>query len=75
MNEMQQIGKFLIVIGLLVAAIGVIIVVGGKLNLFNLPCDMSFEGKNWKLYFPIGTSILVSIILTIVLWIVSRFFR
>ena len=71
----QQIGKGLIVSGLVMAAIGVLLVVLGRLGLFRLPGDLEFGGRNWKVYFPVGTCILISVVLTIILWVISHFRR
>lgn len=75
MNEFHNIGKFLVIAGIVISLIGVIVMFGSRFNLFNLPGDLTFQGKNWKLFFPIGTSIAISIILTAILWFISRFFR
>lgn len=73
---MQGTGKLFILIGALLIFIGIILwLLGNKLNwLGNLPGDIKFEKENFKLYFPITTMLLLSAILTIVLWIVRRFF-
>ncbi|MFI4910665.1 MAG: DUF2905 domain-containing protein [Sedimentisphaeraceae bacterium JB056] len=75
MSEFSQIGKVLIITGIFLIVIGIVIVIGGKFNLFNLPGDISFGGKNWKVFFPIGTSIVISIVLTLIFWIISKFLR
>ena len=71
----QQFGKILIFTGLFIAAVGLMIVVLGKFGLFKLPGDLEFESRNWKIYIPIASSIILSIILTLILWIVSYFRR
>ena len=63
-------GKLLIVVGLLIAAIGVLISMG--LPLGRLPGDVSYRRGNFGFYFPLATSILVSIILTLVLFFLRR---
>ncbi len=74
---MGEMGRLLVVIGLAVAFCGVIILVA--LSFFpwlgNLPGDMRFEGRNYKVYFPLATMILVSILATIVLNVLLRIFR
>jgi len=72
--EPQQIGKWLITLGLVVAAVGVLLIVLGRLGLFKLPGDLQFTAKNWRVYFPIATCLIISIVLTLILWII-RFFR
>ena len=71
----QQIGKWLIVAGLVTAAIGVLLVLLGRLGQFRLPGDLEFGGRNWKVYFPVGTCILISVILTVILWVIHHFRR
>lgn len=75
--EMISFGRLLIVIGLATAFIGLIIVISSRLFpwLGNLPGDISFEGENFKVYIPLATMVLVSIIATILLNIFIRFFR
>jgi hypothetical protein len=68
-------GKLLIVLGLSIAVIGAIMLMGNRLPfLGNLPGDLSFERDNVKVYIPIATSILLSIILTVVLNVVFGIF-
>jgi hypothetical protein len=63
----QQIGKWLIAIGIAVAVVGGLMLLLGRLGFFRLPGDLQFGGRNWRVYFPIATCILLSIILTITL--------
>ena len=70
-------GKILISIGLTIFFMGVIIyVLGDKVGWFgNLYGDVKFIKSNYRIYFPITSMVLVSIILTIILNIVLRFFK
>ena len=63
-------GRLLIVIGLVIAAAGVLITLG--LPLGRLPGDFSFKRGNFSFYFPLATSILASIILTLLLMLFGR---
>ena len=63
-------GKLLIVVGLLIAAVGVLVSLGVPFG--RLPGDVSYRRGNFAFYFPIATSILVSIILTLVLFFLRR---
>ena len=66
---MQNVGRLLLVVGVLLA------VVGGGLMLFgrfNLPGDLTFRSGGVTLYIPIATSIILSIVLTVVLNVVFR---
>ena len=71
----QQFGKWLIAAGIIIALLGVLMVLLGKVGLFRLPGDLQFGGRNWRIYFPIASSILLSIILTLILWLISHFRR
>lgn len=64
----------LIVLGLIVAALGVIISLGERLpvRFGRLPGDIVVRGKHTVFYFPIVTSILLSIVLTLILWLFNR---
>jgi hypothetical protein len=69
-----SLGKFLIVVGVAVIAVGLLLTLTGKLNipLGRLPGDFSYRRGNFAFYFPLGTSILISILLSLVLWFFSR---
>ena len=63
-------GRFLLIAGLVIAAAGGLIMLG--LPLGRLPGDISFKRGNFSFYFPLATSILVSIILTLLFTILRR---
>ena len=63
-------GKLLVVVGLLIAAIGVLISLGVPFG--RLPGDIAYRRGNFAFYFPLATSIIVSIILTLVLFFLRR---
>jgi hypothetical protein len=68
-------GKILLAAGLVIAVLGFIFMLSGKVPLGwlgRLPGDFSFKGKNFTFYFPLATSILVSILLSLILWLISR---
>lgn len=71
---MNQIGKMLIAAGLLLAALGVCLIAAGKLNIpfGKLPGDMTYQKKNLTVFAPFGTMLVVSVILTLILNIFSR---
>jgi hypothetical protein len=64
----------LIVAGLLMAAVGVMFTLGDRLpiRLGHLPGDIVWRGKNTVFYFPLATSILLSVILSAVMWLIGR---
>ncbi len=70
-------GRLLIVIGLAIAFIGLLILLASRYIpwLGDLPGDFRFEGENVKIYFPLATMILVSILATVLLNIFIRIFR
>jgi hypothetical protein len=68
------IGRMLIAVGLLVAALGVIVSLGEKLpiRLGRLPGDIILRGKHSVFYFPLVTCVLISAILSLALWLINR---
>ncbi len=74
---MADFGKLLIFIGGLLVMAGLIVVFLGKTNLpiGKLPGDIVYRGKNTTIYFPLATSILVSVVLTAVMYLIGRFRR
>ncbi|MHC4616979.1 MAG: DUF2905 domain-containing protein [Planctomycetota bacterium] len=71
----QQIGKWLISLGIIIALVGGLLVVLGRMGLFKLPGDFEFGGRNWRIYLPIASCIVISIVLTVILWLISYFRR
>ncbi len=72
-NGVQYIGRFLIILGIVISAIGGILLLSGKIPwLGRLPGDIIVQRKNFTLYFPLATSIFLSVILTFILWFISR---
>ncbi len=70
---MSDLGRMLIVMGLVVAAVGVVVLLVGRVpGLGRLPGDIHVERGNWSFYFPLGTSIVLSLLLTLVLWVIGR---
>jgi len=74
---MQDLGKMLLGLGLLLAVIGAAILVAARfgLPLGRLSGDISYKGKNFSFYFPLGTSILISVVLSAILYLISRLRR
>jgi hypothetical protein len=70
---MQQIGKALMVAGAVIVLIGAALFLSGKVPwVGRLPGDILIERKNFTFYFPLATSILISILLTILFWFFGR---
>jgi hypothetical protein len=74
---MTEFGRVLILMGAVLVVAGVVLVGMGRMNvpLGRLPGDIVYRGKNSTIYFPLATSILVSVVLTIVLYVVGRWRR
>jgi membrane protein implicated in regulation of membrane protease activity len=71
-----DLGRLMMVVGALIFVVGLLIALGGRLLWFgNLPGDIAIERDNFRMYVPIGTMIVVSLLLTVVLNLVMRFFR
>jgi len=69
-----EIGKMLLGVGLVIAGIGLALMVLGRTNLpiGRLPGDILYRGKHTTFYFPLATSILVSVVLSPVLYLIGR---
>ncbi len=73
MEGLSPMGKVLVVVGLIIVCIGLLIMFGNKIPLLGrLPGDIHIQKKDFSFYFPITTSIIISIILTIVFTLFSR---
>jgi hypothetical protein len=74
---MTEFGRVLILVGAVLVVAGVVLVGMGRMNvpLGRLPGDIVYRGKNSTIYFPLATSILVSVVLTILLYVVGRWRR
>ena len=71
---MVELGKALLGLGVLLAIVGGVLLIAGRtgLPLGRVPGDMAFRGKNVRVYFPLGTSILISILLTALFYLISK---
>jgi Protein of unknown function (DUF2905) len=76
-KTMGELGRTLILVGGLLLVFGIIFILAGKVNLpmGRLPGDIVCRGKNTTFYFPLATSILLSVILSLVLYVVNRMRR
>ena len=74
---MSELGKILIVLGGVLMLAGIALVLFGRLHLplGRLPGDIVYRGKNTTVYFPLATSILLSVLLTLVLYLIGRWRR
>jgi hypothetical protein len=72
-DGIQYIGRFLIILGIAISAVGGILLISGKIPwLGRLPGDIIIQKKNFSFYFPLATSILLSVILTFIFWLIRR---
>lgn len=74
---MGDLGRILVFVGGLLLVFGLILILAGKVNLpiGRLPGDIVYRGKHTTFYFPLMTSILLSVILSLVLYVVNRMHR
>ena len=74
---MNELGKALLGLGLLLAVIGAVLLMAGRFGLpmGRLPGDFAYRGKNVSFYFPLGTSIVISIVLSILFYLFSHLRR
>jgi hypothetical protein len=70
-------GKALILIGFVIALIGGLVLLSARFEflgrLGRLPGDINWQGENWRVSFPLMTSLLVSVVLSLLFWLVSIF--
>lgn len=74
---MTNLGKLLIVFGGVLAIVGVVVMLAGRANLpvGRLPGDIVYRGKNTTFYFPLVTCILLSLVFSIIVWLIGKFSR
>lgn len=67
-----EIGKILLVVGLLIAGVGLLAVLGLRIPLGNLPGDIRIEGERGGIFIPLASMIIISLILTVLLNVLLR---
>jgi len=74
---MNELGKALFGLGLLLALVGALLMLAGRFGFpaGRLPGDFAYRGKNVSFYFPLGTSILISIVLSVLFYLLSHLRR
>jgi DUF2905 family protein len=77
MDPSRELGRLLLIVGVLAIGAGALFYFGGKLpfRLGRLPGDIAYQGRHGSFYFPIVTCIVLSIALTLLFWIVNFFRR
>ena len=70
---MGDLGKTLVVIGLVMTAVGIVLMLAGRVPwLGRLPGDIYIQRGNWSFYFPVVTSLVLSVLLTLLFWLFGR---
>jgi hypothetical protein len=73
MHGRTDMGKFLIITGLILVVVGLLVQFGGKIPLFGrLPGDIKIERENFSFYFPLASSIIVSIVISLILYFINK---
>ncbi|MBI2469988.1 MAG: DUF2905 domain-containing protein [Planctomycetes bacterium] len=73
MGELSAFGKILILVGIIMIVVGGLFMFGSKIPFIGrLPGDIAIQKKNFSFYFPITTSIIISIILSFIMWLLSK---
>jgi Protein of unknown function (DUF2905) len=77
MFQVGDLGKLLVLLGGTIVIIGLVMILLGRtsLPLGRLPGDIVYRGKNTTFYFPLATSILISVVLSLLLYVIGRFRR
>jgi hypothetical protein len=68
-------GRYLILLGIAIICVGILLIIAGRfpgLRIGRLPGDIYIVRDRWRFYFPLATSILLSVILSFILWLFSR---
>ena len=74
---MAEMGRLLVIVGIALAVIGSIVMLLGRTGVLlgRLPGDILYRGKNTTFYFPLASSILISVVLSIVLFLIGQLKR
>ena len=73
MGELSAFGKILIGLGILMIIIGGLFVIGGKIPFIGrFPGDIAIQKKNFSFYFPITTCIIISLIFSLIMWLLRK---
>jgi Protein of unknown function (DUF2905) len=74
MNLPFQLGRFLVIAGVVLVGVGLLFMAGSKFSFFGfgrLPGDIAYKGKHSTFYFPVVSCLILSVVLTLVLWLLS----
>ncbi len=73
-----DIGRLLVILGGVIVVVGILLMVGSKFSFFglgHLPGDIRWKGKNSTFYFPLTTCLLLSVVITLIMWLISHLTR
>ena len=73
-NDLGVIGKYLIILGIVIAGFGALMLLlkNSGIPFFKLPGDIVIERKNFTFYFPLATSIILSVLFTLIMYLINR---
>jgi len=70
---MGDVGRALVIIVIVIVAVGLLMMMAGRIPwIGRLPGDIHVQRGNWTFYFPLATSLLLSLVLTLIFWLIGR---
>ncbi len=70
---MPDLGRTLVIVGVVITVVGLVVMLAGRVPwIGRLPGDIHVQRGNWSFYFPLATSLLLSVILTLMFWLIGR---
>ncbi len=67
----DDLGKMVIIAGIVLVVIGLLFTLGSRFGLGRLPGDIVYKGKHGTIYFPIVTCLVISVVVTLIFWLIS----
>jgi hypothetical protein len=74
----EQLGRFLLGAGVVLVILGFLVLAGSRISFWGfgrLPGDVAYKGKHFQVYFPIVTCVILSVVVTLIMWIISLLTR
>ncbi len=69
---MQDLGRYLLVIGVFLAVLGIVLLIASRFGLGRLPGDLMFEKGPVRIYIPLVSSLIISLVLSLILWLFRK---